>query len=100
MVSSLLIRAMIIGSQGRIEVPSPVFGPTGVRLTYGSYGSETTLVWDDHTFNTLHAGLSYQATALASYVAKGRSESPLHTLEETVTILATIDDAHRQIGAL
>jgi hypothetical protein len=55
--------------------------------------------WRDDTFKTLHEGLSRQATALASYVAAGRTESPLHTLDETVWILATIDEARRQVAA-
>jgi predicted dehydrogenase len=98
MVSALPVRATIVGSTGRIDVLSPFFGPSGVSLTTGSLGSEP-VTWRDESFKTLHEGLSYQATALASYVAAGRMESPLHTLDETVSILATIDEARRQIAA-
>jgi hypothetical protein len=68
---------------GRIDVHSPFFGPSGVSLTTGSVGSETA-TWRDETFQTLHKGLDYQAIALASYVATGRTESPLRTLDVTV----------------
>jgi predicted dehydrogenase len=98
MVSALPVRATIVGSAGRIDVHSPFFGPSGLSLTTGSPGSQTA-TWRDEAFQTLHEGLSYQATALASYVAAGRTESPLHTLDETVSILATIDEARRQIAA-
>jgi predicted dehydrogenase len=98
MVSALPVRATIVGSAGRIDVHSPFFGPSGVSLITGSAESETA-TWRDDTFQTLHEGLAYQATALASYVAAGRTESPLHTLDETVSVLATIDEARRQVAA-
>jgi predicted dehydrogenase len=98
MVSALPVRATIVGSAGRIDVRSPFFGPSGVSLTTGAAGAETA-TWRDDTFKTLHEGLGYQATTLASYVAAGRTESPLHTLDETVSILATIDEARRQVAA-
>ncbi len=99
MVSALPVRGTIVGSAGRIEIPSPFFGPTGVQLVQGSADSETTLSWTDDTFDTVHDGLSYQATALASFVSEGRTESPLHSIDETVSILATIDEARRQVIA-
>ena len=47
----------------------------------------------------LFDGLSWEATALARFVGEGRTESPVHTLDETVSILATIDEARAQIAA-
>ena len=44
--------------------------------------------------------MSYEAAALARYVAEGRTESPLHSLDEAVSTLATIDEARRQLGAV
>ena len=46
----------------------------------------------------MHDGLGYQATWFASYVAEGRVESPVHGHEETVSVMATIDEARRQIA--
>jgi hypothetical protein len=42
--------------------------------------------------------LSWEATALATYVGEGRTESPLHTLDETISILETLDEAIAQIA--
>ena len=44
-------------------------------------------------------GLHYEAEAFASFVGDGRVESPVHGHDETVQIIATIDEARRQIGA-
>ncbi|MEU9348540.1 Gfo/Idh/MocA family oxidoreductase [Streptomyces sp. NPDC048278] len=99
MVSALPVRASIVGSAGRIDIPTPFFGPSGVVLTLGSIGSEDTASWTDDRFKTMHEGLSDQANALASYVAEGRTESPLHPLDEAVTVLGTIDEVRRQVAS-
>ena len=54
--------------------------------------------WNDETGIVGHEGLSYQATALAGFVAQGLTESPLHSLDETIAILDTIDSARWQLG--
>jgi predicted dehydrogenase len=99
MVSSHPTRATVIGSTGRIEMGSPFFGPTSITLVAGSIGSEETTTWTDTRFEVLHDGLSYQATALASYVDAGLLESPVHPHEEIVSVLATIDAAREQVAA-
>jgi predicted dehydrogenase len=98
MVTSMPITASILGSAGRLEVLSPFFGPSGITLTVGSIGSEESATWRDETFDTMHDGLGYQATWFASYVAEGRVESPVHSHEETASVMATIDEARRQIA--
>ena len=55
------------------------------------------LTWSDPTGLKLFDGLSWEATALARFVGEGRTESPVHTLDETVSILATIDQARAQL---
>ena len=98
MVTSMPITASILGDAGRLEVHSPFFGPSGITMTVGSLGSEETATWRDDTFATLHEGLGYQASWFASYVAEGRVESPVHGHDETVSVMATIDAARRQIA--
>ena len=49
------------------------------------------------TAKSHYDALSYQAVALASYVGQGLLESPLHPLEETVSIIATLEEARRQV---
>ncbi|MFK4761527.1 Gfo/Idh/MocA family protein [Microbacterium sp. ZW T5_45] len=98
LVASLPVEASIHGSAGRLEVLSPFFGPSGLRLSLGSIGSEESATWRDESVPEPHDGLGYQATAFASYVAEGRTESPLHPHDEIVSVLATIDEVRRQIA--
>lgn len=98
MVTSMPITASILGTVGRLEVLSPFFAPSGLTLTVGSIGSEESITWRDDSL-TLHDGLGYQATYFASYVADGRLESPVHDHRETVSVMATIDEARRQVAA-
>ena len=60
---------------------------------------EQRVTWDDNRIRG-HAGLCFQAVALARYVTEGRTESPLHPLDETVAILQTADEVRRQVGAI
>ncbi|MGW4964245.1 hypothetical protein ACWEPL_44110 [Nonomuraea sp. NPDC004186] len=55
------------------------------------------LRWSDPTGLRGFDGLSWEATALARFVGEGRTESPVHMLEETVSIIATIDQARAQL---
>ncbi|NQX26123.1 Gfo/Idh/MocA family oxidoreductase [Microbacteriaceae bacterium VKM Ac-2854] len=96
---SLPVEASIHGSAGRLEVLSPFFGPTGLRLTTGALGSEESVTWRDETLDVLHDGLGYQATAFAASVAQGLVESPVHPHDEVVSVMATIDEVRRQIAA-
>lgn len=101
-VSALPVRATIVGTLGRIEVHAPFFAPTGLTLVTGGFGAETTSTWTDTRFTDssggVSSGLSDQATALAHYRGEGRTESPVHGLDEVVSVLATIDEARRQIA--
>ena len=90
--------ASIIGTEARIELGSPFHIPTSLVLADNGFLTDT-LSWDDPTGLTLFDGLAWEATALASFVGEGRTESPLHTLDETVSILETIDEARRQLTA-
>ena len=87
----------INGSEGRIETDSPFWGPSGLKV----FGPDGTLAahWRDPYGRPHREGMSYEAAALARYVAEGRTESPLHPLAEAVDTLATIDEARRQVGA-
>ena len=99
MVTSMPVTAEILGKAGRLQVLSPFFAPSGLTLTTGSLGSEDSVTWTDDTI-TLYEGMSCQATAFAAYVGEGRVESPLHDHAETVSVMATIDEARRQIAAI
>ncbi|MDZ8275228.1 Gfo/Idh/MocA family oxidoreductase [Microbacterium aquimaris] len=90
------IVATVAGSAARVELASPFFMPTSFRLADTALFGESRL-WREPTGMTGFDGLSWEATALARYVDEERVESPLHTHEETISILATIDEARRQI---
>jgi hypothetical protein len=98
-VARLPVTASVVGSQGRLDVLSPFYGPTGVTVTTGSATAEETVTWRDRTFAQLNEGLSHQAVHLAAYVDEGRLESPVHPHAEVVSVMATIDEARRQISA-
>ena len=98
MVTSVPTTATIMGSLGRLDVVSPFFGPTGLEVRTGSLGQEQTVAWRDERFDVLHDGMADEIVAFASYVAEGRTESPIHPHHEIVSVMNTIDEARRQIG--
>jgi predicted dehydrogenase len=98
MITALPVEAQVMGSAGRTKLLSPFFGPTGIEVTRGSLGSEDVVTWRDERFDAVHDGLSDQATAFASYVAEGRTESPIHGHDELVRIMRVIDEARAAIA--
>ena len=89
--------ASIAGSEALLVLESPFFVPTRLSLSTPEFLGDS-IRWEDRSGITGHNGLSYQATALADYVAQGFRESPLHTLQETVEIMDTIDTARHALG--
>ncbi len=89
-------RATIAGDEARIDFDPFFYSPGGFDLATSDHLG-TSLRFDDTTGRDQFAGLSWEATALAGFVGEGRNESPLHTLDETVSILATIDEARHQL---
>lgn len=86
--------ASITGVTARIEVAAPFYHPQVVRLVTRSgesVESETPAIRGS-------AGLCHQAAHLATLVAEGRRESPLLPLDETVAIMAVLDEIRRQVG--
>lgn len=95
----LPVRAGITGTEGRIDFEPAFFTPTTVTVRRGRSQEAEIGTFTDDTFAVPHHGLSYQATALAAYVAAGRTESPVHPHHEVVSIMATIDTARAAIAA-
>jgi len=99
--SSLLGRtpmaATIAGSAGSVFFASGFYTPTSFTVR-GAGHDDPVLEWNDPSGLTLFEGLSWEATALAQFVGEGRLESPVHTLAETQSILATIDEARAQLA--
>lgn len=90
--------ATISGTKARLVMEGPFHIPTGFTLTTPGWGDEPVL-WKDRSGISLMDGLSYEATALARFVAAGRTESPVFGLDESVAILETVDTARRALTA-
>ncbi|WP_415854838.1 Gfo/Idh/MocA family protein [Sinomonas sp. G460-2] len=90
--------ASVAGSEATLDLAGSFYSPTSFTLS-GSGHFGPSLAWSDPTGLTRFDGLSWEANALARFVGEGRTESPVHTLDETVRILATIDAARAQLAA-
>jgi predicted dehydrogenase len=87
--------ASIYGTDARVEFDTGFVFPASFRLV--TDGAE--LAWQDESGLTGRGGLAWEAVALAQYVADGRTESPVHSLEQSVSLMRTIDEVRRQLGA-
>ncbi|MEU7858376.1 Gfo/Idh/MocA family oxidoreductase [Nonomuraea sp. NPDC049141] len=88
---------VIAGTEATVSIDGAFYAPTSFTLSGADHFSPT-LRWSDQTGLRGFDGLSWEATALARFVGEGRTESPVHTLEETVSIIATIDQARAQLA--
>ncbi len=87
-------RAVIVGTQGQVEIDGDFYRP-----------SAFTLVRDDDTVDRLvfpHTGigLRHQAIEVARCLRESLTESPVMPLDETVGIMATMDEVRRQAGVV
>ena len=94
-VADTPVLAAIYGTEGSIQFDSAFLFPASFRLVTNdgeqAFSDESGLVGRD--------GLAWQAVALAQYVADGLTESPVHSLDDSVALMRTIDEVRRQVGA-
>jgi predicted dehydrogenase len=91
--------ATISGPGGCIELGPPFIAAPSVALKRRGWPpGEKAVRWEQEFAGDALLGLSHEAEAFARFVGDGRIESPLHGHEETVQIIATIDEARRQLG--
>ncbi|HET7723579.1 MAG TPA: Gfo/Idh/MocA family oxidoreductase [Propionibacteriaceae bacterium] len=90
------VTASISGTQGRIELDGSMFfyAPGRVRLVR----PDGTALEAPEVGPPAHDALVYEASHLARLVAEGATESPYLPLDETVSIMDTLDDIRRQVG--
>jgi hypothetical protein len=69
--------------------------PSGI--TVRGPGGKPKLRWQDASGIYGRDGLCYEAVAAARYIREGLTESPWHSLDETVAVMETIDEARRQV---
>jgi len=89
--------ASISGTLGVVLVDGPFFIPSALELRpalYNSHGPS----WKDTSSIQGHAGLCYQVNHFAKYVGEGLLESPLHTHQDTVSVISIGEQIRRQLG--
>jgi len=85
--------AVVLGSQGRIEIDSVWYAATGLRV----YGQDGTLI-EEVRPAVEGRGMHFQATEAERLVANGQIASDVLPPHETVAIMATLDTIREQIG--
>lgn len=83
--------AVVTGSAGRVEIAGTFYAPSS--LTVRPRDGEVRTVSP-----AVGSGFEYQAAEVARRVHAGQRESPLHGWEATVAVMATMDEARRQLG--
>ena len=92
------VNATVSGTEGRIELGGSMafYSPGAVRLVrVDGSAMETPEVGPSN-----HDALVYEACHMAQLVADGATESPYMPLDETVSIMETMDEIRRQVGVL
>jgi predicted dehydrogenase len=86
-------RASIVGTDARIEIDGDFYAPAAVTLVPRQ--GEPTRVESTHEGR----GLRHQADEVARRLAAGELESPVMPLDETISIMETIDTVQAQARA-
>jgi predicted dehydrogenase len=99
--SATPMRAWVAGSQGRIEIDRPWYQASSLTLTRADgsverFESPAGVVVD--TPLGQGKGLRFEAAEVARCLRLGLLESPILPLDETVSILGTLDEVRDQIG--
>lgn len=97
-ISTLPISASCSFEKGLVLIDEPFLAPSGIRLRDKEF-YYTEQAWRDESKVKGHDGLSYQATALASFISQGLLESPLHSHADTVANIEVAFEITRQLGA-
>jgi predicted dehydrogenase len=87
--------AEIIGTDGVVAINDHVVFAGGFTATTGGGRHE----WRDRSGLGGRDGLAWEAVALATYVAEGRAESPLHSMADSITLASAMDDVRAQIAS-
>ncbi|MFM6975028.1 MAG: Gfo/Idh/MocA family protein [Agromyces sp.] len=99
MLSNTRTAAWIDGQLGSLEVVAPFPVPTTLNLREPAFNPSVVATWTDQSDIQGHEGLCYQATAFASFVERGLTDSPIRSLEDGVRDVELISLARHQIGA-
>jgi predicted dehydrogenase len=87
-------RGEIVGTEATAHILDHVVFAGGLEIT----GASGARIWRDRSGLTGRQGLAWQAVALATYVAEGRTDSPVHSLADTIALAETMDIVRAQVG--
>ena len=82
----------ILGERGRIRIEAPVFRPAALTI-WDQAGSATT-----RQYPVTGSGFAYQLREVAAALRAGGLESAVMPLDETLSIMRTMDAVREQIG--
>ena len=85
--------AAVCGTSARLELEGEFYQPTTVRLV-----APDGTVLDSYEPDEVEHGLHFEAVEVARRVAAGERESPLMLLEETLQVMAAMDEVRAQLG--
>lgn len=86
------------GSKAKLMVGPEFFIPSSVSIADVEFNAPLT-TWKDETGVVQHEGLSYQATAMASFIDQGLLESPYESHADSIANLEVCAEVIRLIGA-
>jgi predicted dehydrogenase len=86
-------RATIVGTNGRIEIDDTWYAPTTFTYTRRVGG-----VPERYLEPRIGHGIRYQAIEVWRCIRDGLTESPIMPLDESISIMATLDAVRQQIG--
>ena len=86
--------ATISGTRARAEVRSPFLMPDGFDFVT-EHSRDT---WTDRSGLRLRDGLCWQAAAVADHIANGLTESPVHSLDDSIAIMGILDSMREAIA--
>jgi predicted dehydrogenase len=85
--------AVIAGSRATARYTDHFVFPASFALHHGADADR----WSEPTGLRGRQGLVWQATALARYVADGRTESPVHGLDDSIGLAASLEAARADL---
>ncbi|KJC64089.1 Gfo/Idh/MocA family protein [Agreia bicolorata] len=86
--------ATVVGTEGRIEIDSVWYNQASFTVYAGKDGG----VAERYDEKVVSRGMQFQAWELERIVRDGRRESALLPIDESVAIMAVLDEARRQVG--
>ncbi|MCC2030789.1 Gfo/Idh/MocA family protein [Microbacterium allomyrinae] len=87
--------ASVIGTDARIDIDRVWYTPTSFRVV----GPDGT-VHEDFVSDVAGRGMQYQALAAERFLAEGRTDSDVLPIDETVAIMATLDEVRELVGVI